>query len=113
MFAPWLISPVMDWTQRIAKKLGWNGEGGDAACLNVLQHASHDAIIKAQDDIVTSEDRKQYIYFPFGTALEPYDSPQCFLRQNPQELFSTAWSKDIPVIVGTCTDEGLLVYKGL
>lgn len=110
--APWVLLPVDDWTQRVAKKLGWNGQGGDKSCLSVLQRASPDDIIKAQDRIVTLEDRKQYIFFPFGTVIEPYESAQCFLNKNPLDLLESAWSKDVPVIAGHCTGEGLLVYKG-
>lgn len=58
-YAPWALSPVKDWTQRLAKKLGWNGEGGEKACLNVLQRAPHDAIIKVQESTLTLEDRKK------------------------------------------------------
>lgn len=110
-FVPWAISPVKDWTQRIAKKIGWNGEGGDKACLNVLQKASQNAIIKAQEEALTPEDRKRLVLFPFSPVVEPYESSQCFLSKDPLELFKSAWSKDIPVIVGNCSDEGLLLYK--
>lgn len=113
VYAPWALSPVKDWTQRIAKKLGWNGEGGEKACLNVLQRASHDAIIKVQESTLTLEDRKRYTLFPFGPLVEPYESSQCFLKKDPKELSATAWSKNIPLIVGTCSDEGLLFYKSI
>lgn len=110
-FAPWAVTPVTDWTQRIAKKLGWNGEGGDKACLNVLQHASNDAIIKVQESTLTLEDRKRYTLFPFGPTVEPYETAQCFFSKDPKELAKKPWSKNIPVIIGSCSDEGLLFYK--
>ncbi|XP_055320705.1 esterase B1-like [Sitodiplosis mosellana] len=110
-YAPWALSPVKDWTQRIAKKLGWNGEGGEKACANVLQRASHDAIIKVQESTLTLEDRKKYILCPFGPVVEPYESAQCFLKKDPKELAQIAWSKDVPMIMGTCSEEGLLFYK--
>lgn len=110
-YAPWALTPVKDWTQRIAKKLGWNGEGGEKVCLNVLQHASHDAIIKVQESTLTIEDRKRYVLFPFGPVVEPYESAQCFLKTDPKELLGSSWSKDIPVIIGNCSEEGLLFYK--
>lgn len=110
-YSHWALSPVKDWTQRIAKKLGWNGEGGDKACLDVLQRAPHDAIIKVQESCLTLEDRKKFVLFPFGPVVEPYESTQCFLKKDPKELAATAWSKHIPLIVGTCSEEGLLFYK--
>lgn len=110
-YAPWAISPVKDWPYRIAKKLGWNGEGGEKACLSVLQRASNDAIIKVQESTLTLDDRKKYILFPFGPVIEPYTSAQCFLNKDPKELVDNAWSKNIPIMIGSCSDEGLLFYK--
>ncbi len=110
-YAPWVISPIKDWTQRLAQKLGWNGEGGDGACLEVLQKASVREIIKAQEKIVTPEDLKQHTYLPFSPVIEPYESEHCFLNKDITELFRSAWSKDIPVIVSSCSEEGLLAYK--
>lgn len=110
-YAPWAVSPVSDWTHRIAKKLGWNGEGGEKACLNVLQRAAPDAIIKVQESTMTLDDRKRYVLFPFGPIIEPYVSDQTFLKKDPKELINTSWSKNLPVIIGACSDEGLLLYK--
>lgn len=95
----------------MAIKLGWNGEGGDKACLNVLQRATPDAIIKVQESTLTLEDRKNYVIFPFGPIVEPYEAAQCFLKKDPKELVNSPWSKGIPVIIGTCSEEGLLFYK--
>lgn len=110
-YMPWAISPITNWTQRVANKLGWDGEGGDKSCLSVLQRASHHAIIKAQDSILTWDERNHYTYFPFSPVIEPYESAQCFLSQHPRELISSAWSKDMPTIIGFCSEEGLLPYK--
>lgn len=111
VYAPWAVTPVKDWTQRLAKKLGWNGEGGEKSCLNVLQRASPDAIIKVQDSLLTLQDRKRYVLFPFGPTVEPYESAQSFLTKHPKEIIDVAWSKNIPVIIGACSEEGLLMYK--
>lgn len=109
--APWAISPIKDWPQRLARKLGWNGDGGDDACLNVLHRAHSEAIIKAQEALLTTDDRKKYVLFPFGPVIEPYDSPQCFLHKEPKALVSGAWSKNVPMIIGCCSDEGLLFHR--
>lgn len=110
-FSPWTISPIKDWSYRIARKLGWNGDGGDKTCLNILQRASHDAIMKVQEATLTLDDRKKNVLFPFGPVIEPYESAQCFLSQDPKKLAPKAWSRNIPMIVGCCSDEGLLFYK--
>lgn len=110
-YSPWAISPVKDWTYRLARKLGWNGDGGDRGCFDVIQRSSHDAIIKVQESTLTLEDRKKYVLFPFGPSVEPYEGAQCFLPKDPKELSVNAWSKNVPMIVGGCSDEGLLFYK--
>lgn len=110
-YMPWVISPITNWTQRVAEKLGWNGHGGDGACLNVLQKASHHAIIKAQDSILTWDERSHYTYFPFSPVIEPYQSENSFLCTDPKELIDVAWAKDMPTIIGYCSEEGLLPYK--
>lgn len=110
-YSPWAVSAVKDWTYRVAKKLGWNGEGGDKACLAVYQKASSDAISKLQEPSLTLDDRKKYILFPFGPVIEPYEGEQCFLPKDPKDMLANAWSKDIPLMIGTCSDEGLLFYR--
>lgn len=55
VYSPWAVSSVKDWTQRLSRKLGWNGDGGDKACLAILQNASADSITKAQESILTLE----------------------------------------------------------
>lgn len=110
LYSQWAMTSV-NWTQRIAEKLGWDGDGGDKAVLHILQRASADAITKATADSVTDEDRKHYIFFPFTPVIESYESTQCFLNEDPKEAINSSWGKNIPVIIGYCSDEGLLAYK--
>lgn len=135
VYSPWAVSTVNDWPQRLARKLGWNGDGGDKACLAVIQNASSDSITKSQESILTLEvsipngiavrifsmpkiylfilqDRKRYVFFTFGPVIEPYESEQCFLSKDPKLIArNNAWSKNIPMIIGGCSDEGLLFHK--
>lgn len=110
-FASWAISSDEQWPQKLAKKLGWNGEGGDAACLAVLQKASPKDIVKKQEEITTVEDRKQFKTFPFSPVIEPYESEQCILNTYPTDLIEDAWSKNVPVLTGLCSNEGHVFYK--
>lgn len=111
-FAPWSLSADGgDWPQRLAKKLGWNGVGGESACLDILQKAKPHSIIQAQDKLLTIDDCKQIRFIPFSPVLEPYETSQCFLSKFPSELIGSAWSKHIPTIIGACSNEGLLFYK--
>lgn len=53
----------------------------------------------------------KYIYFSFGPTIEPFKSDQCFIPKDPKEMATNAWSKDIPMIIGGCSDEALLLHK--
>lgn len=112
-FAPFAISPEKDWLQRLAKKLGWNGEGGEAACYAILKRASPKAIIKMQEELLTLDDRKQFNLLPFSPVVEPYESEQCFLNKYPKDLIDNAWSKHIPLLTGICSNEGFIFYKSI
>lgn len=111
-FSPWSLSVNgSDLSQRLAKKLGWNGEGGEPACLRILEKASTHAIVRAQEKLLTTEEYKQVKFIAFSPVLEPYESAQCFLRKHPSELIASAWSKHVPTLIGVCANEGLLFYK--
>lgn len=58
-----------------------------------------------------SQDLDKYTYFSFGPTIEPFKSDQCFLPMDPKELAANAWSKDVPLIIGGCSDEALLLYN--
>lgn len=62
VFNPWALSPVTDWAERLAKALGWNGEGGDKAILDLLQKASASSIAKAQEKLLTLEVPKTILH---------------------------------------------------
>lgn len=111
IYMPWVVLPITDWPQRTARKLGWNGDGGEKGCLYFLQRSHSDSVTRAQYTTLTEEDIKSYLFFPTGPCVEPYQSEQCFLSKDPRELIHTAWSKDIPLILGGCSEEGLLFYK--
>lgn len=110
-YACWALASDDDWPQRLAKRLGWNGKGGEAACLAVLRRASPNAIIKMQEEVTTLKDRKRFNSIPFSPVIEPYDSEQCILNQYPKTLIKTAWSKHVPVIVGMCSNDGYVFFK--
>lgn len=55
VFNPWASTPIHDWSERLAKALGWNGEGGDKAIHEFLLKASASNIAKAQEKLITLE----------------------------------------------------------
>lgn len=135
IYVPWAVTHIKDWAHRLANALGWNGEGGDRAIYDLLMKTSSENITKAQDKILTLEvgvnytlltiefqlysfnfssieqDRKEYRLIVFGPSVEPYVGEQSFLTQNPKILIRNCWSRNIPLVMGFCSEEGLLFYK--
>lgn len=128
---PWSVCPMKNLPERLAKGVGWTGEGGSKQMMKVLRAASTDSIIKVQNTIITKEVRKetlrfknknkyvsfivqeqrQFILFPFGPVKEPYVSSQCMITEDPLQSCRNTWSYQIPTVYSACADEGLLLYK--
>lgn len=45
---PWALGPLENIPQRLAKSLGWNGEGGIDQVMVILRNASPANLVKAQ-----------------------------------------------------------------
>lgn len=58
------------------------------------------------------QERKKYIFTPFGPTIEPYRSKQCFIDKHPVLMCIKPWSRTMPLLIGGCSSEGLLLYKG-
>lgn len=52
---PWSVCPMKNLPERLAKGVGWTGEGGTKQMMKVLRAASTDSIIKVQNTIITKE----------------------------------------------------------
>lgn len=51
--------------------------------------------------------------FPFGPVIEPYETENSVIPQDPLLMIEVAWSRDIDLIIGCTSDEGLIIYKPL
>uniref|UniRef100_A0A1B0GND0 Carboxylic ester hydrolase n=1 Tax=Phlebotomus papatasi TaxID=29031 RepID=A0A1B0GND0_PHLPP len=109
-FNHWALPPERNWAQRLAKILGWDGNGGDASALETLMKADHMDIVKGLDNLLTPEMRKEGSLSHFGPCIEPYQSPQCMVPRHPREMSRSAWGNSVPVLIGANTEEGLLFY---
>lgn len=52
---PWSFCQMKNATERLAKGVGWTGEGGTSEMMNILRTASPDRIIKVQNKLLTKE----------------------------------------------------------
>lgn len=102
--------PKNDWTRRLARKIGWSGEGGDASLYAFLRDADANDLIGNQDSIL-NEDEMKVGMFSFGPAVEAYVGEQSFFTRPPEEMLDDPWSRSIPLIVGSNADEMLMLNR--
>jgi carboxylesterase type B len=99
-----------DFAERLAKKCGWDGSGGEDKILEVLEQASPHTLMKNSSalNFLTDEEFAQFMIFSFTPVVEPFVTENCFLSKDPRELADNAWSKDMPCIMGAATLEGTM-----
>lgn len=108
----WANKPRGNEAERLAKKLGWDGVGGDEKLVEHLRSVNFADLIKAQD-VMTIEEKREWNNFAWLPCIEPYTAEQSFFTVNPLETFKSAWSNKIPLVIGGVVDEGLLWYREL
>lgn len=112
-FADWTNIPQLNWAERLAKRLGWNGEGGTAGYYNFLKDVDAKKMVKEQEKIMNEVEKKLWIFSPYAPTIEPYVAEQSFFTRNPAELCRQAWGNRIPIIIGGNSEEGILWYYDL
>lgn len=111
--AEWSNIPQLNWAERLAKHLGWNEEGGSTGCYEFLKNVDAIQIVKQQEKIMTDVEKKLWIFSPYAPTIEPYVAEQSFITKDPLDLCRTAWSNNIPLIIGGNSEEGILWYHDL
>lgn len=96
--------------ERLAKKLGWDGVGGDIKLLEFLRAVNVADLIRAQD-IASKEEKRDWAFLDWIPSMEPYTAEQSFFTCNALEIYKSAWGNKIPLVIGGTTDEGLLFYR--
>ncbi|CRK95644.1 CLUMA_CG009102, isoform A [Clunio marinus] len=104
----WSLVSQKDFPQRLGKKLGWDGNGGEKKLLELLEHADIYEIMKnsAATQILTNEEFSEFLYFAFTPVIEPYITKTTFIDKDPILMAREAWSKNIDCIIGGTSFEG-------
>lgn len=106
---PWANGSGKDKAERLARKLGWDGVGGNIRLLEFLRGVAVVDLIRAQE--ISSEDGKQeWSSQQWIPSIEPYTAEQSFFTCNALKTYKSAWGNRIPLIIGGTTEEGLLFY---
>lgn len=106
----WTNYANANWAGRLAKKLGWTGEGGPRGAYDFLKEADAKDIILQQDDLLDPQERLKGV-LAFGPVQEPYRSEQSFIDRPYADLLAHPWSVDVPLLIGGTSEEGLLYWR--
>lgn len=109
--SPWAVTPQRNWPYRLAVQAGYAGENNTRDVWEFLKNAKGSEIIKANGELCIDEEKKERIGFSFGPVIEPYVTSHCVVPKKPIEMMRTAWSNNIPLIIGGVSNEGLLLYS--
>lgn len=105
----WSQIPRLDWPLRLAKNLGYTGAANDKELLEFLEKPNGMAIVQAAKKVLTFEEEiGLHILYAFGPVVEPYISDNCFIPKDPILMAREAWSKDVNLLIGATSNEGIL-----
>uniref|UniRef100_A0A336K527 Carboxylic ester hydrolase n=1 Tax=Culicoides sonorensis TaxID=179676 RepID=A0A336K527_CULSO len=107
-FCSWSIVPPNNFGLDLAKALDWNGEGGEREALIHLRTVHPEKLTKIGAKLLTQEHYYQGFIFPFAPSIETYHSEACFINDHPKKLAKNAWSKNIDIIFGYTSNEGIM-----
>lgn len=111
MLCNWANCTNDNWADRLAKKLGWTGEGGARGAYEVLRKADAKDIVLRQNEMVDPQNTLILGFNAFGPVQEPYRCEHSFVSEPYNHVVANAWSVDIPLIIGGNSHEGLLLWK--
>lgn len=97
------------YVERLAALVGWNMTGGLQTAVDILSTANSSVIVRAQfqPNFLLSEDLMKGIRFPYGPVVESKISG--FMPIDPKLRARDSWSKHIPVLLSSASDEALLL----
>ncbi|XP_067638338.1 esterase B1-like [Eurosta solidaginis] len=110
----WANNGTKQYAFTLAQLAGYKGENNDKEVLEYLKKCKANDLVTLETKVMSAEKSPPHqLSFPFVPCIEQYDTPQCVLSKSPRDLMKTAWSNTIPIIVGSVSQEGLLVVPFL
>ncbi|XP_033244801.1 uncharacterized protein LOC108153857 [Drosophila miranda] len=107
----WANTPRSDFAYRLAKLHGYTGENVDAQVLEHLRGVPAWELVR--HSLLTPEDRRNGMLFPFGPTIESYVGEDCVVPKSPVEMAREAWTNDLPAMLGGTSFEGLFMYPAV
>ncbi|XP_063709090.1 esterase B1-like [Culicoides brevitarsis] len=113
-FSPWASVPedFDKYMDRLVMKLGLNESSSEEMIFKKICETNPEELLKLTLDIVDFEDKffGPILLSPFLPRVERYNNGNCFLPESIKDLAENAWSKDINLIIGAGSMEGVFYY---
>lgn len=106
----WALAPDKNWAQRLGAKLGLETDD-EAALLAFLQKVEPEQLVLAQEKLLTEEEKLDQTMAATIPMVESYASEQGFIVGDPLKAAKKAWGNEIDILIGGCSNEGLLWFK--
>lgn len=106
----WSLITRNNQAERLARHLGWKGKkGNESEILEFLENVPAFELDDATKVLLSDEEKFGFGFLiPFGPVIEPYESDNCIVTNEPVEMAREAWSNDIDIIVVGTSFEGIL-----
>lgn len=107
-FSPWANQIKGDFNERIARNLGWtDAEGPDALMTTLLSASATD--LNTYQNVITPAEIQGGKCSAFVPTIEPYDNGQSFIPTDVASMAKSAWSNNIPLMIGSNSAEGYVI----
>lgn len=98
--------PRRNWAQRLVEEMDYEGSMNERDILRILERADPKDIFNAIQYVLTPYEKdEERILTPFGPVVEPYDSPNAFLLDHPENLIHSSWGEDVNLLIGATSFE--------
>lgn len=94
-----------DLDERLARKIGWNGDGGKKAMWDLILSTDTDTLVANQPKPNEFEIQNGLL-FNYVPVVEPYDNGDCLVPKSLVEMNRSAWGNQIPIIIGGTSHDG-------
>ncbi|KAH8243626.1 hypothetical protein KR032_009036, partial [Drosophila birchii] len=111
MYCEWANEPRGQWAYRLACLIGYSGSENEKEVFRFLQRASASEMASQAITLISLEERREYVLFPFTPVVEPYITKDCILPRPHRQMLPAAWGNDLPLILGGNSFEGLFSYQ--
>lgn len=96
-----------EWALGLARKLGYEGSEKEKEILDFLRTVDAEKIIEVLGGVKTPGDQ---VEFPFVPSIETFVNENTFISKPIHELWKTAWSNDIDIMLGSLPDDSAMYY---